>query len=368
MLDGQSFNPQKIIKQILISVFISLGTIIAIFLILSFRGVSIDFSQFQPIWLVGGFASIIAAWLIDALRLFFTTRAWEKPISYRNSLTGVLSCYFMSSITPSATGGSAAEMLILNRSGMTWGEAGCLTTICGILYQVTLLILLLIFVLVLGVHFALRGILLHLLYSFLIFYSTLIFLLFFFLNRMDLVYRLVHWGMRFANRHFPKLKFSEEHVLNWVNDFFTDFKNGFRILFINKPQYLILNIFGYSLYFICFFSVAFFALLSLGVYVPLKQVFIHQIPLYLVFGFLPTPGASGGVELSMSSVFLSSTGPEKISLFILFWRFITFFLTMIIGAITFFRVLFAIGKKLTRVAPPTKAAISGNEPHISNSE
>ncbi|HAX97934.1 MAG TPA: hypothetical protein DCY12_03330 [Candidatus Atribacteria bacterium] len=361
MSDGQKYNPQKIIKQILISVFISLGTIIVIFLILSFRGVPIDFSQFQPIWLVGGFASIIVAWLIDALRLFFTTRAWGKPITYRNSLTGVLSCYFMSSITPSATGGSPAEMLILNRSGMTWGEAGCLTAICGILYQVTLLILLLVLVLVFGVHFALRGILLHLLYSFLIFYSTLTFLLLFFLNRLDLVNRLVHWGMRFANRRFPKLKFSEESVLNWVNDFFADFKNGFRILFINKPQYLILNIIGYSFYFVCFFSVAFFALQSLGVFVPLKQVLVNQIPLYLVFGFLPTPGASGVVELSISSVFLSSTGPEKISLFILFWRFITFFLTMMVGAMTFFRVLFAIGKKITQVAPSAKAAMNGEK-------
>ena len=92
MSDGQTYNPQKLIKQILISVFISLGTIIAIFLILSFRGVSIDFSQFQPIWLVGGFVSIIAAWLVDALRLFFTTLVWGKPISYLNILTWVLSC------------------------------------------------------------------------------------------------------------------------------------------------------------------------------------------------------------------------------------------------------------------------------------
>jgi len=178
---------------------------------------------------------------------------------------------------------------------------------------------------------------------------------------LDLVYRLVHWGMRFANRHFPKLKFSEDSVLKWVNDFFADFKNGFRILFINKPQYLILNIVGYSFYFVCFFSVAFFVLQSLGVYVPLKQVLGNQIPLYLVFGFLPTPGASGGVELSIGSVFLSSTGPEKISLFILFWRFITFFLTMMVGAITFFRVLFTIGKKITQVAPSAKAAMNGEK-------
>ena len=365
MFDTQSYNPQKLVKQILISIFISLGTIIAIFIILSFREVAIDLSQFQPIWLIGGFISIVAAWLADALRLFFTTKAWGKTIPFRNSLTGVLSCYFLSSITPSATGGSPAEMLILNRSGLTWGEAGCLTTICGILYQVTLLILLLITVFFFGLQLTIRGILLPLLYIFLIFYSTLIFLLFFFLNRVDLVNRLVSWGMRFAKRHFPKLKFSEENVLKWVNEFFTDFKSGFRILFIDKPQYLFLNIGGYSLYFIFFFAVSFFVLKSLGVFVPLKQVLANQIPLYLVFGFLPTPGASGGVELSIGSVFVSSTGPEKISLFILFWRFITFFLTMMIGAITFFRVLFAIGKKITKVVPSTRAII-GDEIKYSN--
>ena len=351
MSDVQTYNPQKLVKQILISIVISFGTILAIFIITSFRGVTIDLSQFKPVWLLAGVGSIIIAWFADAMRLFLTTHAWGKRISFRNSLTGTLSCYFMSSITPSATGGSPAEMLVLNRSGLTWGEAGCLTTICGILYQVTLMVLLLVMVFVFGVHLTLRGLLLHLLYSFLAFYGTLLFLLFFFLSRDDLVFRLVHWGMGFAHRRFPKLKFSEENVLKWVNEFFTDFKNGFRVLFIQKPQYLFLNIGGYSLYFLFFFTVAYSSLRSLGVVVPIQKVITDQIPLYLIFGFLPTPGASGGVELSIGSVFIASTGPEKISLFILFWRFITFYLTMAVGSMTFFRVLFALGRKAPSITP-----------------
>ena len=135
MSDIQTYNTQKLIKKILVSILISFGTIIGIFIFTSFRGVTIDFSTFKPLWILAGVASIATAWLADALRLYLTTRAWNKKITYRNSLTGVLSCYFMSSITPSSTGGSPAEMLILNRSGLTWGEAGCLTAICGILFQ-----------------------------------------------------------------------------------------------------------------------------------------------------------------------------------------------------------------------------------------
>jgi hypothetical protein len=34
---------------------------------------------------------------------------------------------------------------------------------------------------------------------------------------------------------------------------------------------------------------------------------------------------------------------------------------MIVGAITFFRVLFTIGKKITQVAPSAKAAMNGEK-------
>ncbi len=344
MTEIQSFNPRKIIRQIFLSLIISLGSIVGIFSLISFRGVKIDLTAFRPAWLFYGVIAIIIAWISDAIRLYVTTRAWRKPIPFRNAITGVLSCYFMSAITPSATGGSPAEMLIMNRSGFTWGEAGSLTAICGILYQVTLLILLFILVFLFQVSFALRGILLNLLYSFLIFYCSLMFLLFFFLYRIDQVYRLVNWGMGFTRRHFPKVKFSEEKVIEWIKEFFGDFKSGFRILCIEKPQYLLWNIAGYSMYFLCFFSVAFFSLRSLGVNLPLLKVISDQIPLHLAFGFLPTPGASGGVELSISSIFLQYTGPGKIGMFILFWRLITFFLSLVIGAITFFRVLYSISK------------------------
>ncbi|MEI6157386.1 MAG: lysylphosphatidylglycerol synthase transmembrane domain-containing protein, partial [Atribacterota bacterium] len=267
MPEMQTFNTHKLVKQILYSLFISLGTMAGIFAILSFRGISIDLSSFHPGWLLAGVVFIVMAWFIDALRLLITARAWGKKIPYRNALTAVLSCYFMSAVTPSATGGSPAEMLVMNRSGFSWGEAGSLTAICGILYQVTLLILLCILIFFFGISFTLQGILLNLLYSFLVFYGTLMFLLFFFLYREDLVYRMVNWGIRFARKRFPKLKFTDEDVIDWVKNFFADFKSGFRILCREKPWYLLWNVLGYALYFIFFFSVGFFALLALGVHI-----------------------------------------------------------------------------------------------------
>jgi uncharacterized membrane protein YbhN (UPF0104 family) len=141
MYEHEQYEPSKLRKQIILSILISLGTTIFIFSIISFRGISIDLSVFRVEWLVCGIIFLILAWIVDAVRVYLSSRAWNKTITFGQALKTVLSGYFMSTITPSATGGTPAQMYVLGRSGLTWGEAGSLVVVCGILYQVSLLLL-----------------------------------------------------------------------------------------------------------------------------------------------------------------------------------------------------------------------------------
>lgn len=341
-LAAPRYDPSRLRRQILIAVFLSLGAIFLIFSFASFRGVSvteIDEMLFQPVFLLVALSSAVAGWFVDSTRIFLTVRAWGRAIRFRDALAAALSTYFMSAITPFLTGGSPAQLLVLARSGLSWGEAGSLVVVCGILYQVGLLTLLLVFVGFFGVAMSLRGILLGLLYSFAIFYSVVMFLLFFFLFRPHVLFHLADWGIRFARRRFPRARFSEEAVRHWIEAFFAEFREGFTILFLRKPQYLLWNVGCYVAYFLLTFSVAYFILRSFGLVFSYFWVVGTQIPLFFVFSFIPSPGASGGVELSIASVFRGFVGSYRLGSFVLLWRGATYYLPLLVGGVVFFRVL-----------------------------
>lgn len=340
------YDPAKIRKRVIFPVLISLGSMAFIFSFSSFLEVSVEeIKQTSFRFPFLGIASLILflTWFIDGLRLYLTARAWNKKIAFRNALFAVLSQYFMSSITPFMTGGSPAQLYILTRSGLGWGEAGSLVVICGILYQMSLLILLFIFAFLFQAGFALRGVLLGLLYSFALFYSAVMFLLFFFLYHPQALFRAVNWGISFVRRHFRRLKFSEEVVQKWVEDFLEEFRQGFTILFRRKPQYLAWNLGCYIVNYTLIFSLAYLVIRALGGSPPLLRVIGVQIPLFYIFSFIPSPGASGGVEISIASVFSGFVGIHKVGIFVLLWRTFTFYLPMLVGGVVFFRVLRGIG-------------------------
>ncbi|MCX7950161.1 MAG: flippase-like domain-containing protein, partial [Treponemataceae bacterium] len=139
------FDPAKIKKRVIFPILISLGSMAFIFSFTSFRGISIEEiekTRFHFPFLGVALLVLLVTWMVDGLRVCLTARAWDKKIAFRNALAAVLSQYFMSSITPFMTGGSPAQLYVLARSGLGWGEASSLVVICGILYQASLLLLL----------------------------------------------------------------------------------------------------------------------------------------------------------------------------------------------------------------------------------
>jgi len=79
--------------------------------------------------------------------------------------------------------------------------------------------------------------------------------------------------------------------------------------------------------------------LSLGVHPSYLEVVGAQIPLYYIFSFIPSPGASGGVEITLASVFLRFAGARRLGMFILLWRIITYYFPMLVGGASFFQLL-----------------------------
>lgn len=56
---------------------------------------------------------------------------------------------------------------------------------------------------------------------------------------------------------------------------------------------------------------------------------------FLIGAFVPIPGASGGIEYGFLAFFSNFLGNSKVVAVLLIWRFITYYLPMIIGAVVF---------------------------------
>ena len=55
----------------------------------------------------------------------------------------------------------------------------------------------------------------------------------------------------------------------------------------------------------------------------------------LIGAFVPIPGGSGGIEYGFLSFFGNFLSKSRLSAVLLIWRFITYYMPMIIGAIAF---------------------------------
>ncbi len=87
----------------------------------------------------------------------------------------------------------------------------------------------------------------------------------------------------------------------------------------------------------CFYIIPMFVAYSMGDFTSLqiKTTLTASAYVLLIGAFVPIPGASGGIEYGFLAFFGNFLSSSKASAVLLVWRFITYYLPMIIGAITF---------------------------------
>ncbi|MEN3185304.1 MAG: lysylphosphatidylglycerol synthase transmembrane domain-containing protein [Atribacterota bacterium] len=327
------FETSKLIRRSFLAVAISLGSVLSVFLWMHFQGEQTTLTLRFPFYLLPAFTFVFLSWFTDALRLVLITRAWQKGISFRNALTVVLSTHFLAGVTPSNTGGGAAEIYLLHKLGFTWGEAGSLSLSCGLLYQVGFLVL---FLLVpAAVPFSL-------------FFRTMLFIflaygiglaLFFVLSQnRRILPSLIEKMVKIPKRYFPRYaRYNEKMALEAALDFLNEFRSGFQLIFFKKPYYFALNIGFYTLHFFFTFAITYFIILTIGGNLPLFEVVKLQIPTFFLFRLTPTPGGSGGIELALTSTFAPFLGDTHAGTLVFLWRIFSYYLTLVVGGITFLR-------------------------------
>lgn len=117
---------------------------------------------------------------------------------------------------------------------------------------------------------------------------------------------------------------------------FSDYHEGFKELRKRKKLFIggvLLNIISL----LCLYIVPMFLLYAIGDFssLTINNTITASAYVYIIGGFVPIPGASGGIEYGFTKFFGNFIVGHKLSVVLLLWRFITYYMGIIIGAIVF---------------------------------
>ena len=322
------------------SIILILITILIIILVLKD-----DFNSIIHSLLTANLFFIFLALLCQFIGLIFDALAYKKVInsyspdySMKKAFKMIIITKFFNGITPFSSGGQPMQIYMLKKEGFRFTKATNIIIQTFILYQAALVVYGLIAI---GVnsHFQL--------FTNVTLLKNLI-LLGFFMNTVVMIgLIIISFSSKFNHLVINKsilllnklhiIKDKDKKLEEW-SEKVDDFHEGATFLKNNKK--LCIEAFIYNLLYLTFtYVMPFFVIIALGandkgLVTPLNSI-VASAYILIIGAFVPIPGASGGIEYGYLKFFGNFIGGSILKASLLIWRFISYYLPMIIGAIAF---------------------------------
>lgn len=284
------------------------------------------------IWaLVLVFALMVLSYVFEASILAVLAQRKNEPKRSKWSFLRipVVQALF-NAITPMSTGGQPSQLAAMVQMGIEGGRATSLLLMKFIIYQIVVFLAYVVTIIT-GFHLVatkFAGLAFFIGVGFLIHVSSIIFLLAI-LFAYNWTKKAANWLMDFLAK-FIKPSRVEVWRKNTVEKIDT-FYNESQKLKKEKNKLLLSGILT-ILQLLCYYSIPFMILITLGVPADWASVTQMNIMIIMFMAIIPIPGASGGAEYSFQTLFatfVSSKGALILAMFL--WRFVTYFLGMIFG-------------------------------------
>ncbi len=262
----------------------------------------------------------------------------KKKLTLMEAIKHNMIAQFFNGITPFSSGGQPMEIYMLTEHDISVAKATSQTIQSFIFYQIALVIC--------GIFAVIYNFIFHIFPKVKLLQNLLI--IGFAINvAVALGLVLISYSKTIANKisditikiakRFKK-NINEEEIRTKFNDFHECGKS----LRKRKNLYImgiILNVVSL----LCLYSIPLFILYSMGDFNSLSMVdtLTSSAYVYVIGAFVPIPGASGGIEYGFTQFFGNFISLSKISAVLLLWRFITYYLGMIIGG-----AMFSVEKKV----------------------
>lgn len=286
-------------------------------------------------WLFVGFLLTMGYCLFKAIILNNIISQF-KSYSMNKTLKLQIMTFFFNAVTPFATGGQPFQIYTLKKSGLAVSEGTNVIMQESILHQCSMLLL------------SIIALILNFIFNFceMTSFLSVLFILGFLANTFVLILLFVlayakkvdHFMVQGTIRLLVKLKIikDREVTMKRWEESIEKFHEGSKMLLQDKIRFLKLigiNMMGLTAIYIVPLTILF----SLGNYTAFSGLTALVLTIFvsLISSFVPLPGGTGGQEYLFVLLFgIYITNPLLNSVMIL-WRFITYYVPMIIGGILF---------------------------------
>lgn len=314
-------------RWLIISLFVSLGSLLLILFVIPETSVTGD--TFRSLKNIRGeylFLAIgihIMALFLWGMRLKVLTKAIGGDIGLLESMNIIIPSLFAACITPSKFGGEPVRLYLLNKKGISVGDSTAVVVGERLLDAFFLGLSMPLSLYIFSGHY--EVVMLPVLFSAVLFFIFLMGILAYILSSPDDL-------KRFCARIARRMN-AEKHIER-INSEIDNFHSSFwRFMRNNRTSLLIAMIFT-SLFWLAEVSIASFILIGLGIDPMWSTSFAAQIILAVFITIPITPGSSGVAELGITSVYGTLvTSSAMLGLFVLIWRFVTYYINFIIGGI-----------------------------------
>lgn len=279
---------------------------------------------------------VILSDIFKALSLYSISKKCNAKVNLKDMFTLTLETNFFNGITPFALGGQPFQLYLLRNKNKVSYVKGVNILFCDYyVFQITLLLYtVLLYILNLIFHFVELNALMQwfLLIGFLIHFVIFLFLLYVTFSKgknHKLVKFIVH--LLYKIRIVKDEEKTTNEMISKVSEFrklIADFREDKHLL-VKTTFY---NFMKLTLY--C--GVTTLVFMSIGVNdVSIFDSVSAGVFIWCISSFIPIPGATGGMEYSFVTIFSCTVAETLVKSAVILWRFITYFVMIMIGALIF---------------------------------
>jgi uncharacterized protein (TIRG00374 family) len=346
-VSGRDYQEKTIKLPFILALALSIGIIIIILIFTVDEATINKLSETKFRYEFFIFAIILnfVYWILWGLRLKILCNTMDKRVSINlsESTKIIIANLFLASITPSMAGGEPVRIYLLNKNGMSYGCATAAVLGERLLDAIFILamvpIAFLIFKNIIELGLISTGLLIGV-----IFFASLLILFLYSIKKPDKTKRFLILISKKLNR-FAKNKKSDIRIISRINQEVDNFSRSIKLFTGENKK----ELFKASLITVLFWSVGFMIpsmiLLGLGLPPFFIESYAAQVLLLVIIMMPTTPGSSGVAEIGiygLYGVLIGTSTYSLIGVFIIIYRFVSYHMNLIAGAIFQYRIFKSI--------------------------
>ena len=321
-------NKSKIIINLII-IFVVLSLVLYFSLKDNYQEIIDNIKNMNIIWLIISIIILIISRIFSAVSSYQMTKANDHHVSFLRAIQINLIIPFFHGVTPFAGGGQPMEIYYLHNEKIPLGKSTNIVLQNFIVYQTALIIISLIAVIynVIFDLFPANSLIKQLvIIGFIINFLVWLFIIFVSLSKKfnQVILKITLFILKKFNK--PALK---EKITRYLSNLH---KNATTIIKHKKSS--LLSLFANILSLICLYSIPYLVLTGMGITnLNIIETIVATSYIMIMGSFVPIPGGTGGLEYGYMYFFNYLIGGSILTSSMLVWRFVSYYLAMIIGAI-----------------------------------